>query len=73
LPPALIQVAGYDPLRDEGIAYAERLMAAGVQVSLVDYPGLSHGYINMAGKIKSAGLAFDQLCTALQRSLGAAA
>lgn len=66
LPPALIQVAGYDALRDEGIAYAERLMAAGVPVSLVDYPGLSHGYLNMAGKIKTAALAFDQVCSALR-------
>ncbi|MBI2309131.1 MAG: alpha/beta hydrolase [Rhodocyclales bacterium] len=71
LPPALIQVAGYDALRDEGIAYAECLMAAGVPVSLVDYPGLSHGYINMTGKIKTAELAFDQLCSALRRMLEA--
>ena len=71
LPPALIQVAGYDPLRDEGIAYAERLMAAGVPVSLVDYPGLSHGYINMTGKLETAELAFEQLCSVLRRKLGA--
>lgn len=70
LPPALVQVAGYDPLHDEGVAYAERLMADGVTVSLVDYPGLAHGFINMAGTIKTAGLAFDQLCTALRRALG---
>lgn len=71
LPPALIQVAGYDPLHDEGIAYAERLIADGVAVSLVDYPGLAHGYINMAGMIKTAGLAFDQLCTAVRRAVEA--
>lgn len=71
LPPALIQVAGYDPLRDEGIAYAERLMAAGVPVSLVDYPGLSHGYISMTGKLETAELAFEQLCSALRQKIGA--
>lgn len=69
LPPALVQVAGYDPLHDEGVAYAERLIADGVAVSLVDYPGLAHGFINMAGTIKTAGLAFDQLCKALGRAL----
>jgi len=71
LPPALIQVAGYDPLRDEGIAYAERLMAAGVPVSLVDYPGLSHGYVSMTGKLETAELAFEQLCSVLRRKIGA--
>jgi len=69
LPPALVQVAGYDPLRDEGMAYAERMMAAGVPVTLVDYPGLSHGYINMGGRVKAAELAFDQICSALRRAL----
>lgn len=69
LPPALVQVAGYDPLHDEGIAYAERLIADGVAVSLVDYPGLAHGFINMTGTVKTAALAFDQLCTALSRAL----
>jgi Esterase/lipase len=70
LPPALIQVAGYDPLHDEAVVYAERLMKAGVPVSLVDYPGLSHGYINMTGKLETAELAFEQLCSALQRKIG---
>jgi acetyl esterase len=73
LPPALVQVAGYDPLRDEGIAYAERMMADGVDVSLVEYPGLAHGFINMAGRIKSAALAFDQLSSALRSAMEAAA
>lgn len=70
LPPALIQVAGYDPLHDEGVAYAKRLMAAGVPVSLVDYPGLSHGYINMTGKLETAELAFAQLCSTLRQKIG---
>lgn len=69
LPPALVQVAGYDPLHDEGIAYAERLTAAGVPVSLVDYPGLSHGYISMTGASRTAALAFEQLCGALRDAL----
>jgi acetyl esterase len=43
LPPAFIQVGGYDPLRDEGIGYASRLLAAGVPVELYCAPRNHHG------------------------------
>ncbi len=45
LPPAEIIVAGYDPLRDEGMAYAEVLGAAGVPVNLVNYEGAVHAFM----------------------------
>ncbi|KAJ5924902.1 hypothetical protein N7454_007541 [Penicillium verhagenii] len=45
LPPALIQVAGMDPLRDEGLAYAAELQNAGVPVDLHVYSGLPHGFV----------------------------
>jgi len=43
LPPAFIQTNGLDPLRDEGIQYAQRLMAAGIDVELYSAPGNYHG------------------------------
>ncbi|PGH04238.1 hypothetical protein GX51_03583 [Blastomyces parvus] len=44
LPPALIQIAGYDPLRDEGFAYGEALRSAGVEVTEKAFAGLPHAF-----------------------------
>ncbi len=46
--PAVVVTAGYDPLRDEGTAYAEKLQAAGVPVTVLHYDDLIHGFFDMS-------------------------
>jgi acetyl esterase len=57
LPPALIVNAGFDPLRDEGRRYAERLRDANVPVTVLDYEGAIHGFLNTAGVMNIAARA----------------
>ena len=54
LPPAYVATAGFDPLRDEGKAYADKLDAAGVSVTYVNYPGMIHGFFSLRGLIPKA-------------------
>lgn len=68
LPPALIQTAGYDPLKDEGIAYARRLNEEGSNASHTDYPGMIHGFINLGGAIDAAKTAISEGVTALNKA-----
>jgi acetyl esterase len=62
LPPALIQVAEHDPLREDGIRYAAALRAAGVPVRLTEYPGVPHGYLNFPGVCRGAAKAMAEIC-----------
>jgi acetyl esterase/lipase len=62
LPPALIQVAEHDPLRDDGIRYAAALRAAGVPVRLTEYVGMPHGYLNFPGLCRIAPQALAEIC-----------
>lgn len=52
LAPASIAVAGCDPLRDEGVAYAGRLAAAGVPTRLREWPDMVHGFLGMGGELR---------------------
>jgi acetyl esterase/lipase len=66
LPPALVITAGYDPLLDEGRAYAERLQAAGVRVTYREYAGMVHGFILFGGVLDTANAAVADCCAALR-------
>ena len=68
LPPALIIVGEYDPLRDDGIAYASRLRSAGCVVELADYAGMVHPFFSMGGAIDAGRRAMTQATGALRRA-----
>jgi acetyl esterase len=59
--PALVITAGFDPLRDEGEAYAAALREAGVDVLLHRFPGLFHGFINAIGASPSSHAALVEV------------
>lgn len=71
LPPALVQTAEMDVLRDEGEAYARKLDAAGVPVTAVRYNGLIHDYglLNVLSTVPSVRSAMDQAAQALKTHL----
>jgi len=58
LPPTVIHTAEFDPLRDEGAAYAERLRAAGVKITYRCHPGMIHLFYGLGALIPYAGAAF---------------
>jgi acetyl esterase len=67
--PACVILAECDPLVDEGVAYADRLRAAGVAVQLELYRGVTHDFIKMGRAIPEAILALDAAALALRETL----
>jgi acetyl esterase len=72
LPPALVLTAGYDPLRDEGRQYADRLSAAGVPAQVLCFERQIHGFITMSRVLDEAYAAVGLCGMALRRAFTAA-
>ena len=69
LPPAYVITAGFDPLKDEGKAYADALRAAGVDVQYVNYEGMIHGFIALTALVENAANAVAETGAALKKAL----
>ncbi len=65
-PPALVITAGFDPLRDEGRDYHQSLLAAGVKSDYLQYDGMIHAFINMAGVLPQGVDALARSAAALK-------
>jgi acetyl esterase len=69
LAPALVVTAGFDPLRDEGEAYARTLADAGIDVRLRRYPGFIHGFLNAVGVGRTQRAAVAEIAVQLKAAL----
>ena len=69
LAPAFVIVGEYDPLRDEGVAYAERMQESGVAVELQEYKGMFHPFVSLAGILDQGKVAISASAKALYDAL----
>ncbi|MEO0790175.1 MAG: alpha/beta hydrolase [Bacteroidota bacterium] len=67
--PAAIFIAGFDPLRDEGVAYGQMLKAANVPTEIRLYEGLIHPFMNVAGKVPTVRQSFREIVDILRRNM----
>ncbi|MDE2581711.1 MAG: alpha/beta hydrolase [Rhodospirillales bacterium] len=67
--PALVLTAAADPLRDEGIAYAQRLEREGVRVTTLHLSDQIHGFLSMGKVVRAADTAIDMMSAVLRRAL----
>jgi acetyl esterase len=72
LPPAFVVTAEFDPLRDEGEAFARKIVAAGGQAVLTRYAGMNHGFVNNFGMIDAGRRAIDKACGWLRQRFAVA-
>jgi acetyl esterase len=72
LPPAVVVLAGVDPVHDDGASFATRLLADGVPTSVLEYPDMPHGFFSMLGMLDDASRAHEEVCSALWHHLGVA-
>jgi acetyl esterase len=70
LPPAFVLTAGYDPLRDEGRAYADRLIEAGIKTTYVNYPGTIHGFFSLTRFLSQGLKANDEAAAVMAAHFG---
>jgi acetyl esterase len=70
LPPAFVLTAGYDPLRDEGRAYAERLIEAGIKTTYANYPGTIHGFFSLTRFLQQGLRANDEAAAVMAAHFG---
>jgi acetyl esterase len=67
LPPAIVLTAPYDPLRDEGEAYARKLQDAGIEVDLKQYDGMMHGFIMQYRIMKQGAEALERIAAGIKK------
>jgi acetyl esterase len=69
LPAATVITAGFDPLRDEGQAFAAKLEASGVAVEHLEFKGMIHGFVSMDAGLTQTRVAVEYLCQRLKNAL----